>query len=215
MVATKVKKKPPKRTLPASLVTLPSEGGIVNLSGDYSYLGAGYYLSQELEGQGQPVRPICREAVDAYVVPLFLEKARLAGIPAPNYYITSDYFYPPALVDTMNPFMERHSIVRTESSQERVAKSLTRNYTYPLCVQELPKGARIGYFNAIMGWSLSARYRDLAMGIWSNFGLPLARVRVLSLPDSSVLVSAAGPLQLSMLTDKEYSHLLQAVEWPT
>ncbi len=214
-VARRVQKKPPHRALPSAMATLPGEGGLVNLSGDYGYLGQGYYLSQELQDQSLQVHPTCREAVDAYVVPLFLEKARLAGLPVPAYYITNDYFEPPVLVDTMNPFMERHSVVPSEAAQDRIAKSLTRNYTYPLCCQPFPEGTRITHFNAVLGWSANPRYRDLACHVWQTFGMPLARVRVLALKDGAVQLSALGPAMPSSLSRREHSYLMQAVEWPT
>ena len=91
---------------------------------------------------GDNVHPTCKEVLDSYIVPLFLEKARLSGLLVPEFYITNDYFEPPVIVDTINPFMERQSIVLKAGHQERVSKSLTRNYTYAICCQELPPGHR-------------------------------------------------------------------------
>ena len=51
--------------------------------------------------------------------------------------------------------------------------------------------------------------------VMSASEMPLARVRILSLPDGSVLASALTPLPLSSLNDREYTYLMQAVEWPT
>jgi hypothetical protein len=156
-----------------------AESCYVNLTGDYSYLSNGYYYSQDLENGGMAVHPTCREAMDSYIVPLFLEKASLAGLRIPTYYITNDYFEPPVVVDTVNPFMTRQSIVRKAGHQERVSKSLTRNYTYAICCQELPPEARVGEFRAVLGWSTAPRYRGLATSIWEVFRIPLAIVRVI------------------------------------
>jgi hypothetical protein len=153
---------PDIRNAQAYIACLEAEGCLVNLSGDYSYMSSGYYLSQDLETEGRNIRPACKEVMDAYVVPLFLEKAKLAGLPIPTYYITNDYFEPPVVVDTINPFMDRYSVVLKEGRRDAVTASLTRNYTYAVCCQELPPGARVNRFNAVLGWGA---YRP-GTGIW-------------------------------------------------
>jgi hypothetical protein len=54
----------------------PPEGCFVNLAGDYRCLTSGYYTSQNLEAAAKPVHPTCKEILDGYIVPLFLEKPR-------------------------------------------------------------------------------------------------------------------------------------------
>lgn len=187
----------------------------VNLTGNYRYLAAGYYASQELETAGERVHPTCQEILDGYLVPLFLEKARRAGLPTPEYYVTNDYFEPPVIVDTLNPFMFRHCVVRQPGHQERVAKSLTRNYTYAICCQELPPDCRIGSFRAVMGWCLPRRYRALAAAVWDVFHIPLAVVRVMLCRDGDVRLSALSPLPFDDLHARERAHLDKVVQWPT
>jgi hypothetical protein len=190
-----------------NMVYLEGESCLVNLVGDYRYLTTGYYSSQDLECAGKTVHPTCKEVMDAYIVPLFLEKAKLAGLPVPTYYITNDYFEPPVVVDSVNPFMTRHSVVRKAGHQERVAKSLTRNYTYAICCQVPPPEARLGEFRAVLGWSASSRYRQLAASVWEVFRIPLASVRVIISSDDSPLLSALHPLPLAKLSSRELAHL--------
>lgn len=215
------RKKPPKGTRPrwaapeCLIGSLPDAGSSVNLSGDYGYLTSGYYQSLDLETGGKVCHPTCKEALDAYVAPLFLEKAKLAGLPVPSYYVTNEYFDPPVVVDTLNPFKERESVVLKEAHRDRVTASMTRNYTYAICCQELLPGSRVRKFRAILGWSRSRRYRHLAEAVWRVFHIPLAVVRVIDLPSSKVLLSGLGPLPFRSLTRAELGRVNKVVQWPT
>lgn len=211
MLLSKLDKYSPK----SNVAYLESESCLVNLAGDYRYLTAGYYSSQDLECAGNIVHPTCKEVMDGYIVPLFLEKAKLAGLPAPTYYITNDYFEPPVVVDSVNPFMTLHSVVRKPSHQDRVAKSLTRNYTYAICCQVLPPEARVGEFRSVLGWSAIPRYRQLAASVWEVFRIPLASVRVIIASDGGLLLSALHPLPWSKLSSRERGHLKGLVQWLT
>ena len=192
----------------------PEGDFLVNLAGDYNYIEAAYYISQDLETGGHTVHPTCREMLDAYVPPLFLEKARLAGLPVPNYYVTNDIFEPPVIVDTINPFMYRQMVVLKRGMQRRVAKSLTRNFTYAICCQDLPERARVGYFRAVMGECGAGRYRELARKFWETFRLPLAEVRVILAPGGEILLSGVDPLPYKALTARERARLNRMVQWP-
>jgi hypothetical protein len=191
-----------------------SEQCYVNLAGDYDYLTNGYYLSQELELAGRPVHPTCREILDAYVAPLFLEKARQAGLDILPYYITSGFFEPPVLIDTMNPFMNRQKIVRSPEQVERSARSLTRNYTYAICCQELPAGSRVRHFRALLGWCTLPLYRDLARTVWRIFRIPIARVRVVEPAGGAPLLSGLWPLPYGTLPQRERARLQEILSWP-
>ena len=186
---------------------------LVNLAGRYDYLEMPYYVSQDLEHSGRGVRPSCKEMLDAYVSPLFLAKAKLAGLPVPEYYITNGYFEPPVVVDTINPFMQRSSVVLKNGHQQRVAKSMTRNYTYAICCQELPPGGQIKYFRSVLGWCVSPRFRDVSEQVWQVFGIPLARVRVILLEKGEILFSNVAQLPFERLNHRELAYLLRKVQW--
>ena len=185
----------------------------VNVVGDYEYMGIGYYASELFETDGKPVHPTTREAIDAYVVPVCLEKAKLANIPVPDFHLTNGYFEPPVIVDTVNPFMQRSSIVRSASAQSRVAASLTRNQTYAVCCQVLPEGARVTTFRAILGWTSAPRYRALAGGVWDVLRIPIATVRVIVPKAGEPMLSAIGPLPYKNLTVQERKKLDDRLSW--
>jgi hypothetical protein len=195
---------------------LLEENCLVNLTGDYSYLENGYYISQDLEASGANAHPTCKEILDGYITPLFLEKGKLNGLPVPEYYITNAYFEPPVVVDTINPFMSRHSIVVKQGHQERVAKSLTRNFTYAICCQELPPNARVGYFRAVLGWCAIPRYRELAEAVWKIYGMPLAVVRIITLEDDSLMLSDLDILPFGSLNSRERLYIERKIDhWQT
>jgi hypothetical protein len=190
------------------------ENCLVNLAGYYGYLESAYYASQELVAEGKDIHPTCREILDAYVVPLFLEKAKLSDLPVPEYYITNGYFEPPVIVDSMNPFMSRQSVVLKNGHQERVAKSLTRNFTYAICCQELPPGAKIMTFHSVLGWSTKEKFQPLSRKIWELFRIPLVQVRVIIVEDDKILLSSLQPLPFARLTPPELRYVESRIQWP-
>lgn len=190
------------------------EDFLVNLAGKYNYLEVPYYVLQDLEKSGRIVHPTNKESLDGYIAPLFLEKARLSGLPIPVYYITNGYLEPPVIVDTINPFMQRTRFVLKASRKTGAAKSLTRNYTYAVCCQEIPAGAKVKYFRAVLGWTASGRYRDLAEKLWRVFRIPVTRVRVLVLENGDSLLSSIDPLPFEKLNHRELSYIEDKVEWP-
>ncbi|MBN2227112.1 MAG: RimK-like ATPgrasp N-terminal domain-containing protein [candidate division Zixibacteria bacterium] len=185
----------------------------VNISGNYDYMELPYYLSQDLENDGKTVRPTCKEMLDAYITPLALEKARLAGIPAPEFYLTNSYFEPPVVIDSINPFMIRSRVVHKNGMEKSVAKSLTRNFKYAMCCQEIPPEGEVKYFRSVLGWTTSSRYRAIAADIWNTFHIPLARIRVIVTPDERILFSDISKLPLEKLTKREMAFLQEQITW--
>ncbi len=189
------------------------ESGLVNLAGNYDYLSYAYYVSQDYENESRPVRPSCKEMLDAYIPPLFLEKARLAQVPVPEYYISNGFFEPPVIVDPINPFTLRGRVVLKSGKAKSIAKSLTRNFTYAVCCQELPEGSRVAYFRSVLGWSTQPKYRDLSKAVWDLFSIPLARVRVVRLKTNEYLLSDISPLFITDLSVREIEYLQERVTW--
>lgn len=203
---------PQKRRDRGYLARLRGEPGIVNLAGNYNYLETGYYTSLDLEAEGIDIHPTCKEALDAYVTPLMLEKAKLNNVPVPEWYITNGYFEPPVIIDTINPFMTRHSIVERQGHVDRVAKSMTRNFKYAICCQEIPHEAAVGSFRAILGWSVVPAHRPLAEALWKVFRIPLAVVRTIQLADDQILLSDINPLPFEKLNNRERFFLQKRIE---
>ncbi|MEW6411284.1 MAG: RimK-like ATPgrasp N-terminal domain-containing protein [Candidatus Zixiibacteriota bacterium] len=188
-------------------------GCLVNLAGDYDYLESAYYVSQDLEDLGREVHPTCKEALDAYVPPLFLEKSRLHGLLTPEFYISNGYFEPPVIIDPINPFMSKSRVVLKPGREKSIAKSMTRNFTYAICCQELPADSEVKYFRSVLGWCASSRYRDLSRQIWEVFRIPLARVRVVQLADGKMFLSDISPFPFDKLGAREIKYLQERIRW--
>ncbi|MCB2230957.1 RimK-like ATPgrasp N-terminal domain-containing protein [bacterium] len=192
---------------------ITSDGMRVNLAGSYDYLELPYYRSQDEEIDGSEIVPTCKEMLDAYVTPIFLEKAKIAGLPIPEYYITNSYFEPPVVVDPINPFMTKSRTVLKANRRESAARSMTRNFTYSMCCQEIPPGARIVYVRAVLGWCAMKKYRQVAAEVWRVFRIPLARLRLIVLADGTILYSDISQLPFEKLHRRELEHIEKMVTW--
>ncbi|KAA3634986.1 MAG: hypothetical protein DWP97_05740 [Calditrichaeota bacterium] len=214
MVTSKPNQSSVESRLQSALIKKSETGNqLINLSGDYDYLSEGYYLSQDYEHRGQPIKPTCKDMLDAYVPPLFLEKAKIAGLPVAEYYLSNGYFEPPVIVDPINPFTLKGKIVYKSGRVKSIAKSLTRNYTYAVCCQELTEGCKIKYFNSVLGWSSQIQFQEFSRNVWEVFSIPLARVRVIITADEKYLLSDIAPLFIKDLTKTELKHLKGCVVW--
>jgi hypothetical protein len=183
----------------------------LNILGDYRYLSEGHYSSVEAEISGVRVYPRVKEALDAYIVPLCLQRAEAAGIPVPEYYITNDVFEPPCIVYPINPFMKRHSVVHKAGHVKRIARSMTRNFKYAMCVQRIDEGAAVREYKCVMGSTTSEHLDDMAAKVWDLFHLPLCKLRIIE--DGRLMLSAIEPLQLQDLGSRELKLLRKANEW--
>nr|MBN2277032.1 RimK-like ATPgrasp N-terminal domain-containing protein [candidate division Zixibacteria bacterium] len=185
----------------------------VNLAGSYDYLELPYYVSMDLEREGKKIYPTCKEMLDAYVTPLFLEKAKLASLPVPEYYISNGYFEPPVVLDPINPFMVKSRTVIKPGHHETISRSITRNFTYAVCCQEIPPGGEVKHFRSILGWTVSARFREAAVVLWKVFHIPLAKVRVITQPNGNILFSDISQLPIDKLSGRELDYIEEKVTW--
>ena len=199
--------------LDRTIVRLVDSGEIINLDGNYDYMSSGYYLSLDYENNGYQIRPSCKEMLDAYVPPIFLEKAKLAGVPIPEFYISNGFIEPPVIVDPVNPFTLKGRVVLKSQRIKSIAKSLTRNFTYAVCCQEIPEGGKVKYFRSVLGWATQPQLRELSSVVWNIFHIPLAKVRVIQTKDNKFLLSDISPLFLENLSVRETNYLSEQVQW--
>jgi hypothetical protein len=186
---------------------------LLNLIGKYDYMESPYFISQELEASGIEVHPSCKEMLDAYITPILLEKAKTQGIPIPSYYISNGYFEPPVIIDPINPFMIKSRTVLASNNIEKTSRSMTRNFTYAICCQEIPPGAVVKRFRSVLGWSVHKKFRDMSSLVWEVFRIPLAKVRVIVLDGGEILLSDISHLPFEDLNDKELNYLMNKVQW--
>jgi len=184
----------------------PPNNRSLNISGNYRYMGEGYYESVLRE-----TTPTPKEALDAYVVPLCMRKAADSGIDVPPWYISNDRFEVPSLIYPINPYSRKYSVVYKEGRAKTIARSLTRNMKYPICVQRLEEDAAIREFKCVLGMTTSDEFKGLGQRVWEAFRLPLCKVRVIR--DGKALLSAIEPLPLHTLTPRELRFLERGDGW--
>jgi len=166
------------------------------LNGDYEYLGEGYYACAEAEGEG--ILPTCADTLDAYIVPIALERARISGLAVPEWHLTNGSFEAPAILYGVNPFARSHEVVREGGDKEAAARKISRQGKFVICCQSLPHGAEIVEFEMILGHSIDSRFSTWARDIYDIFHLPLARVR---------LIEANGQFYLSAIERLPYGDM--------
>lgn len=202
----------PLAAMPADLT---AEAVFVNLSGDYGYLSDGYYRSMEAEHEGKVALPSPAEALDAYVVPLALAKAKAAGLAIPDWEIANDdtvSFEPPLIAYPVNPFQSQGIVATDEPTTEETIKSLTMGGKYALVLQDMPKDSRVDTMRLVIGKCLKPEYADFGAEVWRIFRVPLARVKVIVTRDR-YLFSAIEPLPREELTQNEKGILKDAGLW--
>jgi len=186
---------------------------VANLSGDYTYLTDGYYLSLDAEQGGLNVLPTTAEALDAYVVAIAMEKARMAGIPVPEHQIITDRFpAPPLMAYPINPFTLTGELLLDAAAIEARRKGLTYTGKYAVLVQPLPADYRVDMLRLVLGRSLVPQYEEFGAALFELFRLPLMRVRVIVTPKEYML-SAIEPLPFGQLSQEERALLEGMGRW--
>ena len=194
---------------------LHAQGVFVNLEGDYTYLGDGYYRSMEAEHEGLLALPSPQDAIDAYVVPLALAKAQAAGIPIPDWEISNDSsssIDPPLVAYPINPFQDEGIVIADQASLNEAFKSLTMSNKYAVVCQDMQPDSRIDTLRLVVGKCLKPEYAALAEKLWQTFRIPLARVKII-VTEKQYLFSAIQPLKKEELTQNEKALLKEAGLW--
>lgn len=182
---------------------------IVNES--YFYKTEPYYAIVKNENEGIKTTPSSSDVLDAYIVPICLEKARLAGIPVCDWVISNVYVSLPAIVYGLNYFStpSDHFLVSDLEEAKRVIKHVTNRGRYPFCYQKIGDSSKVDKCVSIFGKTLNCceEAQSLALSIYEVFRLPLVEI-VFVRDDSGLRLSSLAPVKYSQLS-KEESEMLQ------
>jgi hypothetical protein len=179
-----------------------SSDSVFNMSGDYYYMSESYYQLLDAELLNQQVLPSSAATLDAYVVPLALEKAKLAGIQIPEANLIIDKLPIDVLAYSVNPFSEKMQLISEGDDLSEKLKSLSRTGKYAVLCQVLPRDYRLDIVRCVLGQTLVPEYQEYAQQIFKVFQLPLMKVRVIVTPEA-YLFSAIEPLALVDLSSAE------------
>jgi len=169
---------------------------------DYSYKTEAYYTILRHELAGEDIRPSSRDVLDAFVVPICLERAKLAGIPVMEWGISQAYVPLPAILYGLNYFATASDffVVQDNEQAKDVVKHITNKGKYPFCYQKLGDGAIIHTCTAVFGQTTGscAAIGGYAKMIYDLFHIPLV---------SMVFVKTGKKFALSSLAPTRYTHL--------
>jgi RimK-like ATPgrasp N-terminal domain len=180
------------------------------ISENYSYKTETYYTILSYELEGKKVMPSSRAILDAYVVPICLERAKQGGIPCCEWGISQGYVPLPALLYGLNYFATTSDFfeVHDNGRAKEVIKHITNIGKYPFCYQKLGDGATIYSCVGIFGktatsWSPAA---GIAEKVYECFRIPLVTM-VFVKNGEQLLLSSLAPTRYSQLTSDERSLL--------
>jgi hypothetical protein len=180
------------------------------ISEDYSYKTESYYTILRHELEGTPVKPSSSAVLDAYVVPICLERAHLAGIPVCEWGISQGYVPLPSVIYGLNYFADtsEYCIVNNDEAAKEAIKHITNMGKYPFCYQKLPEGATLETCVAVFGKTAGKckSMEDLAEKVYGLFSIPL--VTMVTVPDGAThRLSSLSPTRYTHLTPDERSLL--------
>jgi hypothetical protein len=192
------------------------------ISEDYQYKTTSYYKILENEAKGQLTIPSSREILDAFVLPICLEKAKKFGIPTVNWrlekwnkllpFVDMEY---PAILYAMGPYAETdvHYEVRNEPEAKLALNHLTNGGKYSYIIQRIPDRAKIVSLNVIMGWTspiYTPILQKLAKKVFNVFQIPLMRIRLVEC-DGNYYLSSIGMVDYSKLDSMEREQLYEII----
>jgi len=189
-----------------SLHVLEQDGVWHVISEDYSYKTEPYYTILSYELMGRDVRPASSTVLDAYVVPICLERARQAGIPVAEWGVSQGYVPLPSIIYGLNYFATSADFfeVRDGKKAKEVIAHVTNKGKYPFCFQKIPADAAIRSCTSIFGRTTGScpAVAGLARKIYRVFNIPLVTL-VFVRTKKGWLLSSLAPARYSRISGDE------------
>jgi len=181
------------------------------ISENYAYKTESYYSILRHELEGRTARPSSSAVLDAYVVPLCLERCRIAGIPVCEWGISQGYAPLPAILYGLNYFAttKEYHVVRDDGQAKEAIRHLTNRGKYPFCYQKIPDAAVISTCISVFGKTFGKcrNVEHLAGQVYDLFSIPLFTMVTVS-EEGSHRLSSLSPTRYSQLAPEERSLLL-------
>jgi hypothetical protein len=193
------------------MYTLKEDNSQYIINESYFYKTEPYYTIVKNEYEGIMTIPSSSDVLDAYIVPICLEKAKLADIPVCDWVISYQYISLPAVVYGLNYFStpSNHFLVKDIAEAKKVIKHVTNHGKYPFCYQKIAEGATIVKCVSIFGKTINCRQSvaGLADRIYQTFRMPLVEIMLVK-DESGYHLSSLAPIKYSQLS-KEETEMLQ------
>ena len=195
-----------------SLFTVKRGDTLYVISENYFYKTEPYYTILRNEMAGTRVSPSSASVLDAYVIPICLERAAIAGIPVCEWGISHSYIPIPAIVYGLNYFAtsSEYFVVDDADAGKEVIKHITNKGKYPFCYQRLADGDSVVTLTSVFGKTFEKEpvLAEYAGKIYDIFGIPLVNM-IFIRRDNGYSLSSLTPTRYNQLSDGERS-LLQA-----
>ncbi len=189
------------------IFTLPLDETTHIVSENHFYKSEGYYALVKNEVSGVKTLPRSSDVIDAYVVPICLEKAMLEGIDVCEWEISYSFAKPPCIVYGLNYYStpDQYLVTTDQEQVRRAVKHVTNNGRYPFCYQALRAGERPQKVTAVFGKIAKQddeKLAALAKKVYDVFGIPLVTILYVQ-RDGVPRLSSLGPVKYSKLSKKE------------
>ena len=166
----------------------------LNISNEYRYMKAGYYVSMHAEILGNRVIPSCEDIIDSSRTPLLLLRASKAGVPTLPSLVTDSVkkiiteLGFPVILFAVNPFIyDGFKIAQNKSALYRAMKSLGMNYKFAVCAQPL-KGELLtvkSFFGKVA--SAESGIEAIAKKVYETFKIPVCKLHIQKTVDKAYL----------------------------
>jgi hypothetical protein len=181
------------------------------ISENYSYKTESYYTILRHELEGTRVWPTSSDVLDAYVVPICLERAHLAAIPVCDWGISQGYVPLPSVIYGLNYFADtsEYCIVNSEEEAKEAVQHITNRGKYPFCYQKLPENATISTCITVFGKTAGKckAVEELAGRVYDLFRIPLVTMTTVT-EGTTHRLSSLSPTRYTQMSTEERALLL-------
>ncbi len=189
------------------MYTLVEDGSQYIVNESYFYKTEPYYAIVKSENEGILTTPSSRDVLDAYIVPICLEKAKLAGISVCDWTISYQFLPLPAIIYGLNYFStpSDYFLVKDQKEAKRVVRHITNHGRYPFCYQKVADTSTVTRCVSIFGRSINCceKVSRIAEKIYQVFKLPLVEIVMVKDDSGTYNLSSLAPVKYSQLSIEE------------
>jgi hypothetical protein len=202
---------------PASFLESTIKEPTLNISNEYRYMKAGYYVSRHAEILGNRVIPSCENIIDSSRTPLLLLRAAKAGVPTLPSLVTDSVkkiiteLGFPVILFAVNPFIyDGFKIAQNKSALYRAMKSLSMNYKFAVCAQPL-KG-ELFTIKSFFGKATNAEPETeaIAKKVYETFKIPVCKLHIQKTVDKAYLCGLQ-PVEKEELSEQDLQTISKEV----
>ncbi|MDD1679771.1 MAG: RimK-like ATPgrasp N-terminal domain-containing protein [Methanomicrobiales archaeon] len=153
------------------------------VSDNYFYKSETYYRIVRHEIEGKYAIPSSKDLIEAFVVPICLEKARMQGIRVCSWEVSYSYAPLPSIAYGIHYYSDpaEYSILRDSEVAREVIHHITNHGRYPFCYQPITDSSEVFPVIAVFGDTTEdePELRQLAMTVYTTFRVPFLSMTVL------------------------------------